>query len=77
MLLGRNEIARQIERRRRPWWIVWYGKYTGQFWAVAVWASAPHGMLCAATPDALDAAIDTFELIHPKPLHRRAHAVGH
>jgi hypothetical protein len=65
MLLGPHEIARRIEYQRRPWWRVWYGEYTRQYWALASWT--PSGMIAAATPDALDAAITTFEMFNPKP----------
>jgi hypothetical protein len=75
--LGPHEMARCIEYRHRPWWVVWYGRWTGQYWALPSWVSTSHGMLCAATPGALDAAIATFEMLYPKPSHDRAHAVDH
>jgi hypothetical protein len=75
MLLGPDEIARRIEYQRRPGWLVWYGQYTRQYWALAAWA--PRGMLAATNPDALDAAMTTFEMFHPKPRQERAHAVDH
>jgi hypothetical protein len=67
MLLGPHEIARRIEYEHRPGWVAWYGRHTRQYWAVATWVRTPHAMLGAATPDALDAAITTFEMLHPKP----------
>jgi hypothetical protein len=76
MLLGPHEIARRIEYEKRPWWLVWYGRKTGQFWAVASWVRAPDAMLSAATPEALDTAIAAFENLHPKPNHQHRHAMG-
>jgi hypothetical protein len=67
MLLGHHEIARHIEYKNRPWWMVWYGDQTRQFWAMAHWVCTPQAMLSAATPDALNAAIATFEILYPKP----------
>jgi hypothetical protein len=66
-----------MEYRRRPWWIVWYGRSTGLYWALAAWVPGLQSMLSAPTPDALDAAIATFEMLHPKPGERRAHGLGH
>jgi hypothetical protein len=77
MLLGPAEIARRIQHQHRPGWLVWHGKYTGHYWALARWAPTPHGLLGAATPDELDAAIATFELLHPKPAQPHAHALAH
>jgi hypothetical protein len=67
MLLGPHEIARHIEYKHRPWWLVWYGEQTRQFWAMSHWVHTPYAMLGADTPDALNAAIATFETLHPKP----------
>jgi hypothetical protein len=61
------EVARQIERDRRPWWIVWYGRYTGRDWAMALWVPGPVGVLEAPTPGVLVAAITNFDMLHPKP----------
>lgn len=69
-----DEIARRIQAHR-PGWSVWFGRATGLYWAVACWAWMPRGMLGAATPDAIDAAITTFEALVPKPQQRRAHVV--
>jgi hypothetical protein len=77
MILGPHEIARRMEYQHRPWWVVWFGSHTRQYWAVASWVRGPHGMLAAATPEALEAAIAAFEAFHPKPRHGQAHAVGH
>jgi hypothetical protein len=77
MLPGPDEMARQIQHRHRPGWLVWYGRATGQFWAMAAWARRPYGLVCAPTPDLLDAAIATFETFHPKPPHSRAHGLDH
>lgn len=68
MLLGPKEIALRIEYEHRPGWLVWYGDQTHQYWAMATWVRTPRAMLGADTPDALDAAITTFEMRHPKPL---------
>ena len=76
MLLGPHEIARRLEYKKRPWWLVWYGQQTRQFWAVASWVRAPDAMLSAPTPEALDAAIATFEQHHPKPSQHHRHAMG-
>jgi hypothetical protein len=40
---------------------------TRQFWAMAFWVRTPHAMFGATTPDALDAAIATFETLYPRP----------
>jgi hypothetical protein len=77
MLLGPEEIARRIQHRHQPGWLVWHGRYTGHYWALARWAPTPHCLLSAATPDELDTAIATFELLHPKPVHPHAHALSH
>lgn len=76
MLLGPKEIAQSIEHKHRPWWSVWYGEHTQKFWAVATWVHTPQAMLDAATPDALDAAIATFEVLHPKPARQHRHVLG-
>ena len=57
-----HEIARQLERERRPWWVIWYGNYTRHFWALASWVPGPAGALEAATPSMLIAAINNFEM---------------
>jgi predicted branched-subunit amino acid permease len=72
-----REIARRIEYRLRPWWVVWYGLSTKDYWAMAAWVSGVHGMLSAPDPNALDAAIAAFEMLHPKPMERYLHALGH
>jgi hypothetical protein len=77
MLLGPHDIARRLEYQHRPGWVVWWGEHTRQYWALATWIHTPYGMLCAATPEALDAAIATFEMFHPQPHHQHAHALGH
>ncbi|HZB31868.1 MAG TPA: hypothetical protein VE465_17050 [Streptosporangiaceae bacterium] len=56
---------------------MWHGKHTGHYWALARWTPTPHGLLGAATPDALDTAIAAFELLHPKPAPPRSHALFH
>jgi hypothetical protein len=73
MLLGPDEIARRIEYRHRPGWVAWYGHSTRRYWAVASWVAGLPGMLSAADADALDTAIASFEIVHPKLAH---HAVG-
>ena len=65
MLLSPDEIARRIQHRHRPGWSVWYGRSTGQYWALAPGLRTLHGMFGAATPEALDAAITTFETLSP------------
>ena len=75
MLLGPHDIARRLEYQHRPGWSIWYGKQTRQYWAVACWERTAGAMFAAATPEALDAAITTFEVLHPKP-RRRTHAMG-
>ena len=75
VLLGPHEIARRMEYKKRPWWLIWYGQQTRQFWAVASWVRAPDAMLSAATPEALNAAIAIFETLHPKPGQQRR-AIG-
>jgi hypothetical protein len=75
MLLGPHDIAQRIEYQHRPGWSVWYGRKTKLYWALACWVRTPGGMFSAATPEALDAAIATFETLHPKP-GRRSHAVA-
>jgi hypothetical protein len=74
MSLGPDDIARRIQHQRRGW-LVWYGRKTTQYWALACWTRAPHSMLGAATPDALDAAMATFASLYPKPAHSHAHAL--
>lgn len=69
-----REIARRIEYRLRPWWVVWYGRSTGHYWAMATWVSGLHSMLSAPGPNGLYAAITAFEMLHPKPGDRRAGA---
>ncbi|HEX6469149.1 MAG TPA: hypothetical protein VF069_08645 [Streptosporangiaceae bacterium] len=66
-----------MEYQRRPWWVVWFGRHTRQYWALASWVRTPDGMLTAATPEALDAAIAAFEMFHPKPRHAKTHALDH
>ena len=70
MLLGPQEIALRIAWKHRPGWVVWYGERTREFWALACWVRTPHAMFGAATPNALDAAMTTFETFHPKPRHQ-------
>ena len=67
MLLDPDEMARRLQYRHRPGWSVWFGHSTRQYWAVACWVRGADGMLGAASPEALDAAIRSFELLHPKP----------
>jgi hypothetical protein len=73
--LGPDEMARLIQRRHAGW-SVWYGRHTGQFWALARWVRGPYAMVSAPTPETLDAAIAVFETIHPKPGRRDRHGVG-
>lgn len=72
-----HEMARRLEYGRRPWWTIWYGRRTHDYWAVAAWVPGLRGMISAADPYALDAAITTFEALYPKPAERDADAVGH
>jgi hypothetical protein len=67
------EIARHIERKH-AWWTVWYGRYTGHYWAMALWVPGPIGVLEEPTPQLLVDAIATFELISPKPTIAASHA---
>jgi hypothetical protein len=75
MILGPPDIARRLEYQHRPGWSVWYGRQTRQYWALACWVRPAGAMFGAATPEALDAAIVTFEALHPKPA-QRSHALG-
>ena len=67
MLFGPHEIARRIQYQHRPGWSIWYGRETRQYWALARWTRATGAMFSAETPQALEAAIATFETHHPKP----------
>ncbi|HEU5161180.1 MAG TPA: hypothetical protein VFU43_29565 [Streptosporangiaceae bacterium] len=75
MPLGPHDIARRLQHRHSPRWLVWYGSFTRQFWALAHGARTPDGMLAATTPDALDAAITAFENRHPENAKHRSHAM--
>jgi hypothetical protein len=72
MPLGPDEIARRIAYRHRPGWVAWYGHQTRCYWALASWVPGLDGMLSAADPNALDAAITRFEMRHPKPAYQAA-----
>ena len=76
MLIGPDEIARRIQYEH-PGWVVWFGHSTGQYWAMAWWVHVSSGMMQAADPDTLAAAIAAFELLHPRPEQRYQHVVGH
>lgn len=67
MPLGPDDIARRIQYAWRPGWLVWHGRQTRHYWAVALWTRGSIGMISAAAPDALEAAMSTFEMLHPKP----------
>jgi hypothetical protein len=71
MLVDPHEIARRIGDKHRPWWLIWYGDHTRQFWAMPSWVRTPHAILSATTPDGLDAAIAVFESLHPRPGRQR------
>lgn len=75
MLPSPHEIARQIQHHHRPGWLVWFGPYTKQYWALARWVRASH-MLSASTPDELVTAITAFETHHPKPVQQSTHVVA-
>lgn len=75
MLLGPDEIARRMQYQRRPWWWVWYGHKTMEYWAVARWVRVSW-LLSASTPAALEAAIAAFEMRYPKPAQEGSHGVG-
>jgi hypothetical protein len=75
MLLGPHDIARRLQYRHRPGWLIWYGAQTRQYWALASWARTRHSMFGADTPEGLEAAITTFETLHPKP-GQRPHALA-
>lgn len=77
MLFRPQEIALSIAYKHRPGWLVWYGKYTGHYWALACWVRTPNAMFSASSPDALDAAMTTFEMFNPKPGYRYAHDLDH
>lgn len=77
MIIGPHEIARRLEFEHAPWWLVWYGHHTRQFWAVARWVRTPYAIVSAPTPDALAAAIATFEIRHPSPRQQGRHAIHH
>jgi hypothetical protein len=61
-----NAFARRLECQHRPWWRVWYGQHTRRYWALALWIRSAGAMLDAETPERLDAAMATFEMLHPK-----------
>jgi hypothetical protein len=42
---------------------------------MAAWVPGVRGLISAPTPDMIDAAIATFEVLYPKPGERRAHAL--
>jgi hypothetical protein len=70
VLLGPHEIAQRIQYQCAGWWVVWYGQHTRLYWAVPVPSWVPGSraeMLWAATPEALEAAIKTFEMFNPRP----------
>jgi hypothetical protein len=75
MLLGPHDIARRLQYQHHPGWSVWYGAQTRQYWALASWVRTAHDMFGADTPEALDAAIATFESLHPKPA-QHCHALA-
>jgi hypothetical protein len=72
VLLGPDDLARRIEYQHRPGWIVWYGRRTREYWALAAWVRTAQALLGAATPDALVAAMVAFEAIYPRPWAYRA-----
>jgi hypothetical protein len=76
MLLGPDEIAWRIQHQHQPGWVVWYGKATGLYWALASWVPTLDGFVGAPAPETLDAAIATVEMLHPKPAHHHAHALS-
>jgi hypothetical protein len=53
--------------KSRPWWVVWWGEHTRNFWAIAVWVHGPDSVISARTPDALLAAMHNVETIYAKP----------
>lgn len=75
MLLGPDEVARRMQYERGPWWWVWYGHQTLEYWAVARWVRVSW-LLSAATPAALEAAIVAFETRYPRPGLEGEHGVG-
>lgn len=64
-----------MQYQRWPWWRVWYGHHTNEYWALARWVRVSL-LLSAASPAALDAAIVAFETRYPKPAQEGAHGVG-
>jgi hypothetical protein len=70
-----DEIARRLQHRHHPGWSVWFGNRTRQYWAAACWVRPAGGLIGAITPDGLEAAIASFEEVHPKPALRHAHVV--
>jgi hypothetical protein len=76
MLLGPAEIALRIQYQHYPGWLVWYGKSTKWYWALACWVLDAPAMVGAATPAELDTVITIFEMLHPKHRERLNRAVG-
>jgi hypothetical protein len=73
MLLRSDDIALGIAHRHRPWWTVWYGRHTRQYWAMPRWLAPTRARLIdESTPEALEAAIANFETFNPKPTRRTA-----
>jgi hypothetical protein len=66
MQLSPDDMARRIQCARSGW-LVWHGRQTKEFWALALWTRGSIGLIGAVGPDALEAAISTFEMLHPKP----------
>ena len=66
MLFGPDEIAQRIQYRHRPGWLVWYGRATKQYWALASWVHGSQAMLGAPAPEVIDRAMTTFETIYPR-----------
>jgi hypothetical protein len=73
MLLNPHDIARRIQSRYAPGWLVWYGGQTREYWAAPLpwWIPKSRAQLLkGATPESLEAAIKTFEMLNPKPSHQ-------
>ncbi|WP_019634874.1 hypothetical protein [Actinomadura atramentaria] len=72
--MSADEHAAEVEalRRRFPGWAVWYGPYTGHWWALPPRGSAARGFVEAATPQHLIARIEGRPPADRPPVPRAA-----